>query len=67
MNSIEHLWDIIGCGMKLGPLAQTVDDLISAVEVDCQRLTQATINGLSDRIPQQIGECTVVQGGHIRY
>ncbi|GFU57626.1 hypothetical protein TNCV_3637831 [Trichonephila clavipes] len=36
--------------MNRGPLAQTVDDLRKAVDVVWQRLFQATINGLIDRM-----------------
>ncbi|GFW64180.1 transposable element Tcb1 transposase [Trichonephila clavipes] len=33
LNPIEHLWDLIRRDMNRGPLAQTVDDLRSAVDV----------------------------------
>ncbi|GFW43282.1 hypothetical protein TNCV_1350451 [Trichonephila clavipes] len=58
LNPVEHLWDLIGRNMNRGPLAQTVEDVHTSVDVAWQRLLQAIINGQIDRMP---GEW------HIRY
>lgn len=67
LNPIEHLWDLIGRDMNLGPLAQTIDDLRTAVDVAWQRLPQATINEVIDSMPRRIEACIAARGGHIRY
>ncbi|GFU75576.1 hypothetical protein TNCV_2862911 [Trichonephila clavipes] len=53
----ERLTDLHGRDMNREPLA--MDDLRTAVDVDWQRLPQATINGLIDRTPRRIEACTV--------
>ena len=53
--------------MNRGPMAQTIDDLRTAVDVAWQRLPQATINEVIDSMPRRIEACIAARGGHIRY
>ncbi|GFW18736.1 hypothetical protein TNCV_1369901 [Trichonephila clavipes] len=63
LNSTEHLFDLIERDINQGPLAHTVDDLSTAVDVSWQRLPLATINGLVDRMARRIETCVTARGG----
>ncbi|GFV46534.1 hypothetical protein TNCV_3234211 [Trichonephila clavipes] len=54
LNPIEHLWDLITRDINRRPLAQTVNNLRTEVDVTWQRLLQATINELVDRMPRRV-------------
>ncbi|GFX06785.1 hypothetical protein TNCV_3113731 [Trichonephila clavipes] len=65
VNNIEHLWDLIGRDMNRGSIAQTVNDLRTAVDETWKRLFQSTINRLIDGMSFRIEACIAVQGGDI--
>ncbi|GFU69993.1 hypothetical protein TNCV_2984201 [Trichonephila clavipes] len=63
LNLIEHPCDLIGRDMNRGPLAQTVDDLCTSMNVAWQRLPQATINRLIDRMLHRVEASITARGG----
>ncbi|GFY12194.1 hypothetical protein TNCV_4934831 [Trichonephila clavipes] len=65
LNPIKLLRDLLRSERYRGPLTQTVDDLHKAMYLAWQRLPQATINGLIDRISRRIETCIAARGGHI--
>ncbi|GFT54038.1 hypothetical protein TNCV_153961 [Trichonephila clavipes] len=55
----------IGRDMNRRPQAQTVSVLRTTVDVAWQRLPQATIHGIIDRMPCRIEACIAARSGHI--
>ncbi|GFY10910.1 hypothetical protein TNCV_1124321 [Trichonephila clavipes] len=67
LNLIEHLLNLIGHDMNRETLAQTMDDLCSAVSVFWQWLLQASFNEQIERMPRWIEACISAQDRHFRY
>ncbi|GFY33482.1 hypothetical protein TNCV_2227511 [Trichonephila clavipes] len=53
--------------MSREPIAQTMDDLRAAVDIAWQRFSQATINGLINRMLCWIESCRDVRGQKVMH